>query len=68
MGDDLRHGRSVLSAHIMPKSDARRVAGVLGVNNHIRLASANAEQGATAGHRPLECATEALDTAISNPR
>ena len=30
------------------ESDARRVAGVLGVNNHIRLASANAEQGATA--------------------
>jgi osmotically-inducible protein OsmY len=29
-------------------SDARRVAGVLGVNNHIRLAAANAEQGATA--------------------
>jgi osmotically-inducible protein OsmY len=30
------------------ESDARRVAGVLGVKNHIRLASANAEQGATA--------------------
>ena len=30
------------------ESDARRVAGVLGVNNHIRLASANAQQGATA--------------------
>ena len=29
------------------ESDARRVASVLGVNNHIRLASANAEQGAT---------------------
>ena len=27
VGDDLRHGRSILSAHIMPKSDARRVAG-----------------------------------------
>jgi osmotically-inducible protein OsmY len=30
------------------ESDARWVAGVLGVNNHIRLASGNAEQGATA--------------------
>ena len=30
------------------ESDARRVAGVLGVNNHIRVASANAEQGGTA--------------------
>ena len=32
------------------ESDARRVAGVLGVNNHIRLASA---QSGARGHRPL---------------
>jgi osmotically-inducible protein OsmY len=30
------------------ESDARRVPGVLGVNNHIRLALAQAEQGAAA--------------------
>ena len=30
------------------ESDARRVAGVLGVNNHIRLVSGNAEHRATA--------------------